>query len=166
MVLQSTSSNILSHIFMAMVLLRKGWTSLCVRTDVEVNPPEQNGCVNLRDAPALSLRKLTVWYEFHERFRTRAQFFMFSLVSVLNIFIFFIGVCFFPQDRCLTHYNLWLQLLLEKTNEAFARLVQILRVAAEAAGRFSPHKTLFIMGMLFFSWAISEKCQRSSWTAA
>lgn len=78
------------------------------------------------------------------------RFFMFSLVSVLNIFIFFIGVCFFPQGRRLTHYNLWLQLLLEKTNEAFARLVQILRVAAEAAGRFSPHEHCLLWGMLCF----------------
>ncbi|ROL44034.1 hypothetical protein DPX16_10318 [Anabarilius grahami] len=80
----------------------------------------------------------------------KLRFFMFSLVSVLNIFIFFIGVCFFPQGHRLTHYNLWLQLLLEKTNEAFARLVQILRVDAEAAGRFSPHEHCLLWGMLCF----------------
>lgn len=31
--------------------------------------------------------------------------------------------------------------------------MQILRVAAEAAGRFSPHETLFIMRDAVFSWA-------------
>lgn len=134
--------------------LVRGERGFRARTDVEANPPEQNGCVRrstvLQHFPCANSRSNMNFMSSSGR---ELRFFLFSLVSVLNIFIFLIGVCFFPQGRCLTHWNLWLQLLPEKTNEAFARLVQILRVAAEAAGRFSPHETLFIMRDAVFSWA-------------
>lgn len=94
------------------------------------------------------------------------RLFMLSLVSVLNIFIFFIGVCVFPQGRHLTHYNLWFATSPGENKWGIRLLVQILRVTAEAIGRFSPHQTLFIMRDAVFSWAISEKCQQIPWTRA
>ncbi len=97
-----------------------------MRADVEVNPPEQNGSESQktsgRDQETLCSINSQSNMNFMRSSGRELRFFMFSLVSVLNIFIFFIGVCVFPQGRRLTHYNLWLQLLLEKTNEAFAHL--------------------------------------------